>query len=159
MQAIALLGIITSLLAATAIAQDNQQTDTNSPPAETISKREVVEIERQGRQASRQNDVAFFERTLAQDYFGIGPSGDHVTKEKAMAERVSGKLRWETIDASEETIRVLGAAAIACGIWNVKGTLEGRDISGAIRYTRIWHKVDGKLILVHNQITSVRPPL
>jgi hypothetical protein len=80
-----------------------------------------------------------------------------VTKDEAIADRQSGRLHWETIDASEAHIRVLAAAAIASGIWKVKGTLDGRDISGSVRYTRIWHKVDGKLILVHNQITSVRP--
>ena len=150
--------IATCLLATTAMPQDNQHRGANSPPAETISTRVIVEIEWEGREASLRNEVAFFERTTAPDYFGIGPNGDRVTKDEAIADCESGRPHWETIDASEEHIRVLGAAAIASGIWKVEGTLDGRDISGSVRYTRIWHKVDGKLILVHNQITSVRPP-
>jgi ankyrin repeat protein len=137
-------------------AQDNRQMGASSPPVDSVSKREIMEIEREGREASLRNDVAFFERTMAPDYFGIGPNGDRVTKDEAIAERKSGGLRWDAIDASEEDVRLLGAVAIASGIWKVKGNLDGRDISGAVRYTRIWQKIHGKLILVHNQITSVR---
>jgi REP element-mobilizing transposase RayT len=48
--------------------------DANSPPADIIPTREIVEIEREGREASLRNEVAFFERTMAPDYFGIGPA-------------------------------------------------------------------------------------
>jgi ketosteroid isomerase-like protein len=148
--------IAATLLGTAAMAQGNQQIGRRNAPADLVSEREIIDIERAGREASLRNDVAFFERTIAPDYFGIGPTGNRVTKEEAIVERRSGGLHWDAIEASEENVRVLGAVAIASGIWKVKGTLDGRDISGAVRYTRVWHKVNGRLVLVHNQITPVR---
>ena len=115
----------------------------------------ISQIEAEATKASLQNDTAFFENLMADDYFGIGPAGNLVSKNQAIAERKSGALQWQDIKASEERLQVFGDIAVTTGLWAVKGTMAGHDISGSVRYTRIYRNVNGTWKLIHNQLTSV----
>jgi len=129
------------------------------PPAGAgvLPGRQISQIETDAIKASLRNDVAFFENLMADDYFGIDPAGNVVSKSKAIADRKSGALQWRDIKASEERVEVFGDIAIATGLWTTKGTLAGHDIGGAVRYTRIYRNVNGTWKLNHNQLTSVAP--
>jgi ketosteroid isomerase-like protein len=154
--------IMVAFIATAVAAQTTRQARVARSATQSDSEKQIMQIERNARQASLRNDITFFEQTMADDYFGIGPAGDIDNKERAITERKSGALHWESIAASEESVRVLGDVAIATGLWKVAGTLDGHDISGTYRYTRIYlknhgHSPHGRWNVIHNQITQVRP--
>lgn len=57
----------------------------SSAPHDQEAIRAVVDLERQSKDAAIRRDVSFVERTLAEDYVGIGPLGAVVTKADTVA--------------------------------------------------------------------------
>ena len=97
---------------------------------ETI--REIVDLERQAKEASLRRDAEFSLRTLADDYVAITPLGQVTTKEETISARRSGQLRYEA---------------------DVKGHQLGEDFSGPYRYTRVWVRRNGNWQTVSYQAT------
>jgi ketosteroid isomerase-like protein len=115
--------------------------------------RQIVELERQAKEASLHRDADFSERTLGDDYVGITPLGQVTTKQDVLRARKSGQLRYETIDVSEMVVRVYGDTAIVTARADVKGHQLGEDFSGPYRYTRIWVRRAGRWEIVSYQAT------
>src|SRR5229473_640058 len=74
--------------------------------------RQILELEREARDASVHRDAAFAERTLADDYVAITPLGQVITKADTVAARRSGQLRYDSIDVSDMVVRVYGNTAV-----------------------------------------------
>lgn len=145
-----LVVLSTSLLAAQHIANRPRQ-PVDSAEQETI--REIVDLERQAKEASLHRDPDFTERTLADDYVGITPLGQIATKQDVLRARKSGQLRYEAIDISEMVVRIYGETAIVTARAEVKGHQLGEDFSGPYRYTRIWVRRAGHWETVSYQAT------
>jgi len=118
---------------------------------ETI--REIIEMERQAREASIRRDVDFSQRTLADDYVGITPLGQVTTKQDSVSARKSRQLRYDTIDVTDMVVRVYGDTAVVTARADVKGHQLGEDFSGPYRYTRVWVRKTGHWQAVSYQAT------
>ena len=118
---------------------------------ETI--REVVDMERQAKEASLRRDPEFPQKALADDYVAISPLGQVTTKQEAISARKSGQLRYETIDVSDMVVRLYGDTAIVTARADVKGHQLGEDFSGPYRYTRVWVRRSGRWQAVSYQAT------
>jgi len=118
---------------------------------ETI--REIIEMERQTKEASLRRDAEFPLRTLADDYVAISPLGQVTTKKEALSARKSGQLRYDTIDVSDMVVRLYGDTAIVTARADVKGRQLGEDFSGPYRYTRVWVRRAGHWQTVSYQAT------
>jgi ketosteroid isomerase-like protein len=118
---------------------------------ETI--REVIDMERQAKEASLRRDPQFPESALADDYVAISPLGQVTTKKDAISARKSGQLRYETIDVSDMVVRLYGDTAIVTARADVKGHQLGEDFSGPYRYTRVWVHRSGRWQAVSYQAT------
>jgi len=127
------------------------RTSLDSPEQATI--REIVDMERQAREASIRRDADFSQRTLAEDYVDITPLGQVRTKQDTVAARKSGQLRYETIDVSDMVVRIYGDTAVVTARADVKGHQLGEDFSGPYRYTRIWVRRTGHWLAVSYQAT------
>jgi len=123
----------------------------DSGDQETI--REVVEMERQAKEASLRRDAEFPQRTLAEDYVAISPLGQVTTKQEALSARKSGQLRYDTIDVSDMVVRLYGDTAVVTARADVKGHQLGEDFSGPYRYTRVWVRRSGHWQTVSYQAT------
>lgn len=123
----------------------------DSGDQETI--REIVDMERQAKEASFRRDAEFPLRTLAEDYVAIGPLGQITTKKEAISARRSGQLRYENIDISDMVVRLYGDTAIVTARADVKGHQLGEDFSGPYRYTRVWVRRSGRWQTVSYQAT------
>ena len=126
------------------------------PPAdsgdqETI--REIVEMERQAREASLHRDADFSARTLSDDYVAITPLGTVTTKQDTVSARKSRQLRYDTIDVTDMVVRIYGDTAVVTARADVKGHQLGEDFSGPYRYTRVWVKKTGHWQAVSYQAT------
>ncbi len=118
---------------------------------ETI--REIIEMERQAREASIRRDSEFSQRTLAEDYVAITPLGQVTTKQDTVSARKSGQLRYDTINVSDMVVRVYGDTAVVTARADVKGHQLGEDFSGPYRYTRVWVRRTGHWQAVSYQAT------
>jgi ketosteroid isomerase-like protein len=123
----------------------------DSGDQETI--REIVDMERQTKEASLRRDADFPQRTLADDYVAITPLGQVTTKKEALSARKSGQLRYDTIDVSDMVVRLYGDTAVVTARADVKGHQLGEDFSGPYRYTRVWVRRAGHWQTVSYQAT------
>jgi ketosteroid isomerase-like protein len=122
-------------------------------PGDQETIREIVEMERQAKEASLRRDAEFPQRTLADDYVAITPLGQVTTKKEALSARRSGQLRYDTIDVSDMVVRLYGDTAIVTARADVKGHQLGEDFSGPYRYTRVWVRRAGHWQAVSYQAT------
>ncbi len=127
-----------------------------SAPQNQETIREILDLERQSKEAAIRRDVAFVERMLADDYVGIGPQGEVVTKTDTIAARKRAQLHYDSIDLSEMVVRVYGNAAIVTARAEVKGNELGEDFSGPYRFTRVWVKRNGHWQTVSYEATVTR---
>lgn len=118
---------------------------------ETI--REIIEMERQAKEASLRRDVDFSQRTLAEDYVAITPLGQVTTKQDTVSARKSAQLKYDTINVTDMVVRIYGDTAVVTARADVKGHQLGEDFSGPYRYTRIWVRRTGHWQAVSYQAT------
>jgi ketosteroid isomerase-like protein len=123
------------------------------PAGEQDAIREIVDLERQAKEASLHRDADFSERTLADDYVAITPLGQVTTKQDNVRARKSGQLRYEAMNVSDMVVRVYGDTAVVTARADVKGHQLGEDFSGPYRYTRIWVRRSGHWQTVSYQAT------
>lgn len=115
--------------------------------------REIIEMERETKEASLRRDADFPQRVLAEDYVAITPLGQVTTKKDALSARKSGQLRYDTIDVSDMVVRLYGDTAVVTARADVKGHQLGEDFSGPYRYTRVWVRRAGRWQTVSYQAT------
>lgn len=123
------------------------------PVAEQDTIREIVDLERQTKEASLHRDAEFSERTLTDDYVAITPLGQVTTKRETVTARKSGQLRYDSFTVSDMVVRVYGETAVVTARADVRGHQLGEDFSGPYRYTRIWVRRNGHWQTVSYQAT------
>jgi len=136
----------------------------NSLPAQPTSPgsrdqgtiREILELERQSKDAAVHRDPEFSQRTLADDYVAITPLGQVITKGDTVAARKSGQLRYDSIEINDVVVRVYGNTAIVTARANVKGIDLGEEFNGAYRFTRVWVRRNGRWLAASYQATVTR---
>ncbi len=115
--------------------------------------REIIDMERQAKEASLHRDAEFSQRSLADDYVAITPLGQVTTKQDTVSARKSGQLRYEAINVTDMVVRVYGDTAVVTARADVKGHQLGEDFSGPYRYTRVWVRRTGHWLAVSYQAT------
>ena len=133
-----------------------QHVAVHRPPIDSVEQatiREIVDMERQAREASLRRDADFSQRTLAEDYVAITPLGTVTTKQDTLSARKSGQLRYASIDVSDMVVRIYGDTAVVTARADVKGHQMGEDFSGPYRYTRVWVRHAGHWQAVSYQAT------
>lgn len=148
-----LLALVTTTTAALARQQVVTRPRGVSAGADQQIIREVIEMERQSKEATLHRDADFTRRTLADDYVAITPLGQVTTKDDAIAARKSGQLRYEAMNISEMVVRIYGDTAVVTARAEVRGHQLGEDFSGPYRYTRIWVRHNGHWQTVSYQAT------
>ena len=123
----------------------------NAAEQETI--RQIVDMERQSKEASLRRDSDFSLHTLADDYVAITPLGQVTTKQETITARRSGQLRYEAMNITDMVVRVYGDMAVVTARADVKGHQLGEDFSGPYRYTRVWVRRNGQWQVVSYQAT------
>lgn len=120
--------------------------------------REVLDAERQWREAWVKGDAAALDRLHAVDYVAIPNIGTVSTREQVMADVKQGVFRYSKMEHSEVSMRMFGPAVVVVGLTTNTGHRGDRDVSGAFRYTRIYVKRDGRWQAVLSQYTRASPP-
>src|SRR5213082_2559723 len=102
--------------------------------------------------AELQRDTAFLERTLADDFIGIGPLGFLLTKQEWLARHQSGDLKYESFSLDEVKVRVYNDAAILIGRQAQNAAYRGNSIPGQFRITLVFVQ-QGQWRLAHLQLS------
>ena len=137
--------------------QNGQSAEPTSPASrERESIREILDLERQSKDAAVQRNPEFSQRTLAEDYMAITPLGQVITKGDTIAARRSGQLRYESIEINDVVVRLYGNTAIVTARANVKGVDLGEEFNGAYRFTRVWVRRNGRWLAASYQATVTR---
>jgi ketosteroid isomerase-like protein len=118
--------------------------------------REIVDLERQAKEAALNRDAAFSEKTLADDYVAISPLGQVINKADTIAARKTAQLRYDSIEVTEMVVRLYGSTAVVTARADVKGRELGEEFSGPYRFTRIWVRRSGRWMTVSYQATVTR---
>jgi ketosteroid isomerase-like protein len=109
--------------------------------------------------AELRGDTAALERTLADDFVGVGPRGFTLTKEQWLDRHGSGKLRYESFGLDEVEVRPYGDAAVAVCRQSAEGVYEdenGRfDIQEQFRVTLVFVRQQGRWLLAGLQLSPI----
>jgi ketosteroid isomerase-like protein len=106
----------------------------SSPQAE----RDIRELESRYVAAWLRFDEPFIERTTAPNATWINGTGRLANKTESLEIYRSGRIHLDSSEETDLAVRIYGDAAVVTGVWNIRGTLAGRQQSGRMRFTRVW---------------------
>ncbi len=130
-----------------------------SAPAQTENVEQTIRrLDGERSQALVRGDTAALERIYADDYSAVGTSGAVRNKAQAIADNKSGALKMESQSFDNVNVRVYGDAAVITGVATQKGRDKGKDISGQVRFTRVYVKQNGQWRLVAGHASRVAQP-
>ena len=93
--------------------------------------------------AELRGDTAFLERTLADDFVGIGPRGFMLTKDDWLQRIKSGDLKYESLNWDEAKVRLYDKAAIVTGRAMQKVNYQGNVMEARLRTTLVFVNQQG----------------
>jgi hypothetical protein len=115
------------------------------------AEREVVTFVRAWIAAELRRDTAFLERTLADDFVGVGPLGFMLTKREWVGRHEAGNLEYDTLDVDELTVRIYDGAAILIGRQVQEARYRGHRVDAQFRTTMVlvYRREDWQLAGLH----------
>lgn len=109
--------------------------------------------------AELRSDTTFLERTLADDFIGIGPLGFMLTKQEWLVRHRSGDLKYESFSLDEVKVRVYNNdAAVLTGHQVQNGAYRGNHIQAQLRTTLVFVQLQGQWRLANLQLSTIGQP-
>jgi len=130
----------------------------SAPKAKTGAadpKAALEQMEKDRAQAVVKKDTATLEKMTADDYQLIDANGKMRGKADTMEAIKSGAISLQSNDVDDLKVQVYGNTAVVTGRSNPKGTIDGKDVSGPIRFTRVYVKRNGNWQSVLFQQTRI----
>ena len=103
----------------------------------------VLVRERALQAAMLASDVEALDGLLHDELLAVGPDGSLVGKATDLEAHRSGVFEIAELVEEEARAKVHGELALTFVVLRVKGTIDGADASGRLRYTRTWTRSDG----------------
>jgi hypothetical protein len=105
-----------------------------------------------------QADVMSLSQLLADDFTLVDVmSGSEVDKAALLTGVGSGRVKFETIEAAEQLVRLYAPTIVITGRTQMSGTLEGHPFAVDSRYTHVYVNQDGEWRLLAAQGTKISP--
>ncbi|MEP6633015.1 MAG: nuclear transport factor 2 family protein [Luteimonas sp.] len=111
----------------------------------------------EGADALARNDADALEHYYAAEWLSVTPFNVGLVSGVGFTATRNGDLKYESIQVTEPVTRVYGTAAVSTSRILVKGTLKGRDISGAYRVSTMLVKKSGRWQII-GLISSLAAP-
>lgn len=108
-------------------------------------------------QAQVKSDRAELERLIAPDYRLQNSSGAVQDKTSFIADQIAPGYRLDPFKIEEPVAKVMGGVALLGGVATVTGASEGQPYKVRLRFVDVWHRRDGRWVVVFSQAT--RAPL
>jgi ketosteroid isomerase-like protein len=130
-----------------------------NPMTSNSMEQELKRLSEDWATAELRGDTAFLERTLANDFIGIGPRGFTLTKEDWLQRITSGALKYDRFDWDEVTVRAYGDAAIVIGRQAQKARFQDQPIEGEFRTSLVFVRQQGRWLLASLQLSPIAGPI
>jgi peptidylprolyl isomerase len=117
----------------------------------------LTNIEHQWTEAFKNRDKDALNLIL-DDRFVFTDDKGHVFGKTQYIDAAIQAIRVESYSLDDMTVRVFGETGVVAGRWDGKLTIEGKDASGAFRYTDTFVKRLGRWRAVASQETRMPPP-
>ncbi|WP_220199711.1 nuclear transport factor 2 family protein [Ktedonospora formicarum] len=88
--------------------------------------------------AELRGDTAFIEKTLTDDFVGIGPLGFLLHKQQWLGRHQSGELKYETLDLDEVQVHLYSGVAILTGRHVQNSLVRGQNVKAQLRTTLVF---------------------
>jgi ketosteroid isomerase-like protein len=141
----------TALVAAVSFGAGAAETGAGPAVAQTTAQIRTLELAHND--AIARGDVAALERLTADDFTYITPRGFLIDKKHMLIGLAQGEFRYEYRQISDLRIRLYGATAVVTGRSLHTGQRDGRDVTDAYRYTRVYVQRGGRWLAVAWQTT------
>lgn len=103
-------------------------------------------------------DIAFLEKTLADDFIGVGPLGFMLTKQEWLARHQSGDMKYKVHTLDEAGVRAYTGAAIVIGRLTQQATYRGNSINAQMRVTLVFVQQEGQWRLASLHLSNIGQP-
>ncbi len=132
---------------------------TKNKAANKLSKieQQILQLEKEGREAALSNDVEANDRLLADNWMNTNANGTTTTKARLMELLKSSPFKIMSIEDDDVMVRVFGDSAVVTGRATSKRI--GQDnavITGQVRFTRVYAKQKGQWKVVAAQSTPIK---
>lgn len=87
--------------------------------------------------AELRGDTAFLEKTLADDFIGVGPLGFMLAKHEWLARHQSGDLTYDSFEWDDVQVCVYSEAAVVIGRQVQSAAYRGNSIKAELRTTLV----------------------
>lgn len=119
----------------------------------------IDQLEETWRNAVLKSDTSAMSALLGDDYIGITASGTLQTKEETLVNMRNRRLHFTTLDISDRKVRFYGTTAVVTSLAQVQGTTADGDVSGSLRYTRVYvRNPQGQWKIVSFEASRIREP-
>ena len=98
--------------------------------------------------AIKNADVSVLEQILHDDLLFNLPTGETINKEFDLNSYRSGKMKVDSLEASDQIINIIGDTAVVAVSVSLKGTYDNNPINGVLKYIRVWKQFDGNLKVI-----------
>lgn len=113
-----------------------------------LIKEDIVKLEYDLIEAIKTSDIDFIDNVLHDDLQFLTPNGQVITKEMDLASHKSKQMTVEVLIPTFETCKIIGDTAISIVVYDAKGTMLGKSISGQFRYIRNWQVFNDSIKIV-----------
>jgi len=103
-------------------------------------------------------DMATLNRLTPDDYTFIDRRGNFLDKKEALGRVKSGQAKMISMTSFDLKVRLYGNTAIVTGRTDVKATMNGRDNSGTVLFTRVYVRRGGRWDSVAYEQTLAAKP-
>jgi ketosteroid isomerase-like protein len=125
-------------------------------PLRTSPEQALRDTEHQWMEAFKNRDQNTLNRILDEGFSFTDDQGQIFSKTQYI-EAAARAITVESYTSDDMTVRVFGDTAVVAGRWTGKMTIEGKDASGAFRYTDTFVRRVGRWRAVASQNTRVAP--
>jgi|WetSurMetagenome_2_1015567.scaffolds.fasta_scaffold294534_2 ketosteroid isomerase-like protein len=116
---------------------------------------QIIEIEQVLLQAMLTSDVKVLDDLIADDLIFTDHTGRVVNKSTDIEAHRTGSLNMESIEPSEQVIKIYDKTAIVSVLMQIKGQYLNHPFQGKIRYSRVWINIDNSWKIVAGHSSSV----
>ena len=117
---------------------------------------QLVRIEKAWRKARVEADIPFLESLYAKELRITGADGSVIERDMDISRFASGKIRPEFIEAEDLRVSLYGDVGVVTGRDHLKGTYNGVQGEGRVRFTHVFVRRDGRWQLVASQGTWLK---
>jgi len=153
---ILLIAALVSLVSTVAWGQARGRRGAQVRPRAASVEQALKDVERQWAEALKNRDKQALNSLLADDFIFTDDEGQ-VSNKARYIEAVT-QMKVDSYNLDDLTVRAYGTTGVVAGRWTGKFTVNGRDASGAFRFTDTFTNRGGRWQAVASQNTRLQQP-